>query len=357
MTERRPWLIGVVSILVIALGTFAAFSIPKFKGLRGVYTLAADLEDAAGLQPGNEVRIAGVKVGKVTSVSLEPTAARIEMEVDGDVDIPAETLLEVKLKTLLGQKFVDLQFPMSFLEAAAAGDDPGGATRGFLADGDVIPLAQTKIPFEVYQAASEGTDALEAIDKGALRAMLRVLGTTVGTSKEEIQEALIALDRAGDVLGGKSADITRLLRNLDDVTGTLATNDRELDNILAGGADVLETLAVRRATTSSLLAAADDLGRTLGLLIQAARGSISVGVGDLNSILVTAEGSLTDLEAALAELGPAQRLFGTPLGFGRFTEGHVCAVTTADTCAPEGTPDSPGFPVKGRQPASTKGAS
>jgi phospholipid/cholesterol/gamma-HCH transport system substrate-binding protein len=348
-TERRPWLIGLVSIAVLLAGTTLAFSINRFEGLRGVYSISADLTDAAGLQPGNEVRIAGVKVGKVTEITLTDHSARVDLEISDDIRIPQETDLEVKLKTLLGQKFIDLQFPRAYLEAVSAGNAEG-ATEGFLTAGDVIPLEQTDVPFEVHQAAREGTAALEAIDKKALRRMLRVLAGTVEVSKEEIAEAFTALDRAGEVLAPKSAGIGRLLRDLDDVSATLARSDRDIDELLGGGADLLEVLAARRAETSSLLAAADDLGRTLGLLLQVARGSIETGSRDLNSILLVAESELDSLERAIEELGPAQELFARPLQFGRFTEGHVCAVTTEDTCVPYGYPEQPGFPVKGTQP-------
>jgi phospholipid/cholesterol/gamma-HCH transport system substrate-binding protein len=350
-TERRPWLIGIVSIAILVAGTSLAFSFTKAKGLRGVYTISAELTDAAGLLPGNEVRIAGVKVGNVTRVTLESDAARVLMEIQKDIEIPVETLLEVKLKTLLGQKFIDLQFPRSFVAAISAGSAPEDATAGFFTEGDLIPVAQTSVPFEVYQAATGGTDVLEKIDKNSLRTMLRVLGSTVGTSKDEIGRALVALDRAGDVLGPKSGSITKLLKNLNQVSGTLARSDESLNGILAGGSDVLGVLADRRATISSLLAAADDLGQSLGLLIRSARAPLATGVRDLNSILLTAEGSLDELSVALEELGPAQRLFGIPLQFGRFTEGAACAVISEDTCSATGSPDDPGFPVKGIQPS------
>ena len=86
--ERRPFLVGIVSLFLIAAAVGLAFSINRFEGLRGVYTLSADLKDAAGLQPGNEVRVAGVKVGQVKSLRLAPGAARVIMEIDQEVRIP-----------------------------------------------------------------------------------------------------------------------------------------------------------------------------------------------------------------------------------------------------------------------------
>ena len=130
--ERRAWLVGTISILAIAAGVFGAFSINRFEGLRGVYSLSANLEDAAGLRPGNEVRVAGVKVGQVKDVVLTSRAARVDMEVAEDIRLPQETKVEVKLKTLLGQKFIELEFPKEFLAAASAGGDPEATTDGFV---------------------------------------------------------------------------------------------------------------------------------------------------------------------------------------------------------------------------------
>lgn len=351
--ERPPWIVGIVSILLISIGLAVAFSVNKFEALRGVQTISADLRDAAGLQVGNEVRVAGVKIGKITDINLRPGAARVEMEVEDDVLLPLETRLEVKLKTLLGQKFIDLQFPRGYLAAASGGNDPSGATAGYLADGDVIPRSQTRVPFEIYEAANEGTALLEGIDKRALRRMINVLATTVTDSKEELGRAVVALDRAGKVLSPKSREISSLLRNTEKVTATLAAGDQDIEGILTRGADVLGVLAERRETISSLLAATNDLTLNLGLLIRDARGSLELGVTDLNRILASVEAETASIDAALSELGTAQEMFGRPLTMGRFVEGHVCAITTADTCVPEGSPAEPGYPFKGSQPGST----
>lgn len=352
--ERRAWLVGITCMVLIAAGVAGAFSINRFQSLRGVYSLSADVADAAGLQAGNEVRVAGVKVGNVKRVELTPDAARIDMEIQDDVRIPVESALEVKLKTLLGQKFVDLQMPRAYVEAAAAGEDPADVTDGFFEPGAVIPLDQTSVPFEVYQAANQGTAVLEKIDKKALRELIVVLDETVGASKEELGRALAAVGDAGDVLARNSAPLKRLLRESSELTGTLSASGADIDGILLRSADVLEVLAARRATISSLLVATDDLSRNLGVLIRASKGSIEVGVADLNAVLALAADEIETIERSLAELGTAQEMFGQPLRFGRFVEGHVCSITSADTCVPSGSPEEPGLPVHGTEPGPTE---
>jgi phospholipid/cholesterol/gamma-HCH transport system substrate-binding protein len=177
-----------------------------------------------------------------------------------------------------------------------------------------------------------------------------VLGQTVDVSKEEIGRAVESLDEAGSVLADKGPEIRRLLRSTQRVTRTLADGGADIEGILTEATDVFGVLAERRSTTSSLLAATEDLANNFGLLIQAARGSVELSLSDLNSILIVAEGELRSIDSALSELDTAQEMFGRPGGFGRFIEGHVCAITTEDTCVPRGSPQRPGVPLKGTQP-------
>lgn len=349
-TERRSWLVGIMSILLISLGLYLAFSVNRFKSLKGVYGISAELEDAAGLQSGNEVRVAGVKVGQVTGVELAADSAVVVLEIQDDVRIPSETRLDVKLKTILGQKFVDLRMPEAFLARATQGGDPTSATNHFLRDGDVIPLDQTSVPYEIYQAATEGTRAIEEINKEALRDLVSILAKTLNVSGEELGDALTSVDEAGAVLKTKNAGIRKLLVNTSDLSGTLAESGDNIEGLLERATEVLGTLADNRRTTSSLLAATNDLTENLALLIQTARGSIRVGAGDLNAILTSVDTELDTLDAALEEFGVAQELFGQNIKFGRFIEGTVCSLTTANTCIPEGSPEDPGLPQKGSQP-------
>lgn len=347
--ERSPLVVGGISLIALIVGVSLAFSINRFPALKGVYTVYADLEDAAGVRSGNEVRVAGVKVGQVTGLELTPEAARVKMEIGRDITLPSNVKVEVKLKTLLGQKFIDLQMPRSIIAGRENGA-PSAGSGGSLVDGDVIPMDQTKIPFDIYQAATEGTAVLEEIDKDALRDLLNVLAGTVGRSADELEAALIGIDKAGKVLAPKSVKISRLLKHLEDLSGTLAGSSEDIDGLLARSAEVLTTLAEERTTLSSLLRATDDLGQNLGTLIQVARGDISVGFADLNVLLAGAEKELGSLDRALAEFGTAQRMFAVPATFGRFIEGSVCAATSEDTCVPDGSPKNPGLPVHGTQP-------
>ena len=68
--ERNPVIVGAVSIVVLALLLLAGFKADSLPLIGGGDTYYATFKDSSGLQKGNEVRIAGVRVGKVTSIDL-----------------------------------------------------------------------------------------------------------------------------------------------------------------------------------------------------------------------------------------------------------------------------------------------
>ncbi|GAA3433416.1 hypothetical protein GCM10018954_030190 [Kutzneria kofuensis] len=76
--ERNPIAIGAIGLTVIALLMLAAFFADDLPIIGGGTTYSADFSEAAGLVPGNEVRIAGVKVGKVRSVGLDGDHVKVD---------------------------------------------------------------------------------------------------------------------------------------------------------------------------------------------------------------------------------------------------------------------------------------
>ena len=102
--ERNPVIVGAVGLAVIAALLLFAFNIDKIPFLNGTKYTAA-ISEAGGLKPNDEVRIAGVKVGKVTAVDLDGDHVRVTFRVNRGTEFGKETRASVRIKTVLGQKF------------------------------------------------------------------------------------------------------------------------------------------------------------------------------------------------------------------------------------------------------------
>ena len=97
--ERSPITVGLVSVAVLVVLMGFAFSLNRFTFFRGVYDVSADFADAAGLTPENEVRVAGLKVGKVKSVELAAPAKgvtdRVRVVMDDGTGQPTSTVADL----------------------------------------------------------------------------------------------------------------------------------------------------------------------------------------------------------------------------------------------------------------------
>src|SRR5262249_20196671 len=133
--ERNPVLVGLAGLAIVAVVALLAFFSGSLPVIGGGTTYTADFTEAAGLRSGNEVRVAGVKVGSVTGVSLDGTHVKVTFKVKNAWVGNASTAA-IKIKTLLGEKYLAVD-PLG-----TAAQNPGQA----------IPASRTTSPYDVTQA-------------------------------------------------------------------------------------------------------------------------------------------------------------------------------------------------------------
>src|SRR3954470_22495912 len=124
----NPFRAGLLALIVVAVACYFAFS--RANPFASPYTFNADFANAANVKPGAAVRIAGVEVGKVKSVSAangNSGTSRMKIEIL-DKGLPIHKDAEIKLRPrifLEGNMFVDIQ--------------PGSPSSPDLKSGGVIP--------------------------------------------------------------------------------------------------------------------------------------------------------------------------------------------------------------------------
>lgn len=94
---------GIVALAVLSLRLGRVTIIPG-----PGYVLHAKFDDVAGLKPGDNVEIAGVKVGKVASITLDGARARVIMRIASGVQIDDEAIAAVKTAGIIGDKYVSI---------------------------------------------------------------------------------------------------------------------------------------------------------------------------------------------------------------------------------------------------------
>ena len=210
----------------------------------------AHFSEAAGLRADNEVRVAGVKVGTVSDVELEGDHVTVSFRVK-DAWIGDDTSAAIKVKTLLGQKFLAL--------------DPRGGEE--LPPSKPIPLQRTLAPYDVVEAFSDMSDTLGEINDEQLAESFRTMSETFAGTPDEVRGALDGLSALSQTIASRDQELQQLLENTSKVSKTVADRNAEFEKLLADGNLLLQEVKARRDSISSLLDGTRELSAQLSGLV------------------------------------------------------------------------------------------
>lgn len=198
----------------------------------------AEFDDVSGLYVGDDVRMSGVQIGKVSSVELDGALARVEFEIEDRRPIFANTQAAVRYQNLLGQRYVELV-------------QKDSATGAPLAVGATISKDRTIPSFDISKLFNGFEPIFDTLDTAQLNEftenILRMVqgdGSGLGPVLRDVdritqfavqRESIIGLlienlGQISDSIGGQSASVADLLEQLHGLVSKLST---QMDGVLA----------------------------------------------------------------------------------------------------------------------------
>ena len=315
--DRNPYAVGLVSILVIATITGFAFMIGLLHLLEDTYTMEATFTDAAGLRSGDDVKVAGVKVGRVTGIHAERDdgLVRVTWVVNTGVDISDGAFADIELETLLGAKYIRIR-------EAARGDQ---LFADLPREERVIPYQEcspgtdqceqrTTTPVDVFDLTREATERIEATENDKLNELINQLARITEGKRATITDLLHGIDDVSSAITARDGKLAELLDRADELAANLAEKDQTLVRLIDTSRTILDFLVERRADLSAALGEGSAAVRALSDLIDRNAAQLDAILSDLHPTLATVGANLPDLNRALAVAGPAfygQSLAGT----------------------------------------------
>ena len=305
--ERNPVAIGVVGLLVIAALVLAVFNVEALPLIGGGPTYSAAFSEAGGLKPGDEVRIAGVKVGKVDGVDLDGDHVKVTFRLTTDAAFGGLTTASVRVKTILGAKYLSL-------EPKGPGQMPPGAQ---------IPLSRTVPAYDVVQAFSDLTTTTEQVDTKQLATALDTISSTFKDSPEEVKTSISGLSRISRAVSQRDQALRELLQHANGVAGVLADHSGQLTSVIDDGDSLFRELQSRRDAIHQLLVGASDLAVQLTGLVDDNRRQLGPALARLDQVVTMLKRNQESLDRSVALLAPFSRLFANTLGNGRWFDSYV----------------------------------
>ncbi|MFD5124509.1 MCE family protein [Streptomyces sp. NPDC058385] len=305
--ERNPVVIGAVGLTFLALLAVAAFNADSLPLIGDGKTYSAAFSEAGGLKPGDEVRIAGVKVGKVEDVDLDGGHVKVTFKIKGDPEFGTGTGASIRVKTILGAKYLALH--------------PKGP--GQLKPGSLIPLKRTVPAYDVVQAFSDLTTTTEKVDTGRLAKALDTLSTTFEDSPAEIRASIKGLSKISRTVASRDKALGELLDHANGVTGVLAEHSEDFSALVKDGDKLFKEISRRRTAIHKLLKSSVALGIELSGLVDDNSKEIGPALKGLNRVVRMLEKNQSSLDRSVKLLAPYVRVFSNTLGNGRWFDSYI----------------------------------
>jgi virulence factor Mce-like protein len=262
--------------LAVALVAGVAFLVRQV--FFGPNTITVYFPTATSIYPGDEVRVSGVKVGKVDSITPEGTQTKMILKVDHDVPIPADAKAVIVAQNLVAARYVQL---------TPAYRKGGGPT---MADGAVIPSDRTAVPVEWDEVKTQ------------LMRLATELGPKTGVSDTSvsrfIDSAANALDGNGDKLRQTLAQLSGAARIFAEGSGNIVDIIKNLQIFVTALRDSKEQIVMFQNRLASLTSVVNDNRSDL----DAALSDLSVALGEIQRFVAGSRNQTSEQIRSLASV-------------------------------------------------------
>ena len=245
-----------------------------------------------GLYEGSDVRVLGVGVGKIDTVTPEGTQVKVVMHYDKEVDVPSDVRAVVISPSIVGDRYVQLT--------------PAYSGSGkVLADNTVLDRTRTAVPLEldqVYGSLDKLTVALGpngANSKGALNDLLEVTARNFGGQGKQFNTTIKNFSRLSQTLDDNKDELFGSAAELQKFITTLADNDTTVRRFNTSLGRVSTTLAGERqelgSALSNLAVALDEVGD----FVRDNRAILTKNISGLNKVSKTIVKQRANLDETL----------------------------------------------------------
>ncbi|NLU83305.1 MCE family protein [Rhodococcus sp. HNM0569] len=279
-STRRTVVLAIAAVvLIVAIAGVWRYVVPALR----FYTLTADFPSTIGVYEGDDVRIAGVKVGTVRSIEPGVDGSEVTLELDRSVSVPADAKAAVVATSLVASRYVQL---------APAYRGEGPVMRGdghFPRERTAVPIEWDKITAELERLTTAlGPDGADS--QGSLSRFVDSASGALSGEGERFHTTITELSRTMKLLSESSPDIFASVENLQTFTAALSSSTQQIENFQRRLSEVSGTLAD----------SSDTLGRSLADL-DIALGDVESFVGDNRGALTEQVGRLADATSVLVE--------------------------------------------------------
>jgi phospholipid/cholesterol/gamma-HCH transport system substrate-binding protein len=310
---KKTLIKSLLFTLVTVLATITLAGVIRNSATGPARTYHALFSDATSLNKGDDVRVAGVKVGTVTDISLKDNeVADVSFTVADDAPMTRGTTAELRFRNLVGQRYVDIE----------PADTPGPA----LPVGYTFSLAQTKPALDLTLLFNGFQPLFQFLDPKDVNTLSGEIIAVFQGEGPTVSDLLSSTASLTSTLADRDQVIGELITNLNDVLGVVDDHSDQLDTTLVTLQQLVSGLAQDRSTIGDTIDGLGKLTTSVADLLGDSRQPLKQDIASLGKL----SGNLADhgatLDSFLKTLPVKLDAIGRTGSYGSWLNFYVCSI-------------------------------
>jgi phospholipid/cholesterol/gamma-HCH transport system substrate-binding protein len=291
------------SLLVVTIGNL---SFGEKKTYKAVFS------DATSVVNGDDVRVAGVKVGNVEDVEIvDRTHALVTFRVDADHPVTESTQAQIRYRNLVGQRYIALS--------------QGVGGPSVLHEGATIPLSRTSPALDLTVLFNGFKPLFEALSPADVNKLAYEIVTVFQGEGGTLESLLAHTASVTSTLASRDQIIGELIDNLNEVMVTLGDRDTELSDLLVKLREFVSGLSEDRKAILGSLDSVSALAVQTSDLVTGIRPGLTEDVTQLRKVAGTLDANKAEIDRALQVLPIKLNKIGRTATYGSWFNFYLCS--------------------------------
>lgn len=315
MTRTRSTLVkfGVFATVMVVLTAFLFMAFGEYRsGSTAGYS--AVFKDASRLKAGDSVRVAGVRVGTVDSVSLQrDSTVLVKFDADRNIRLTTGTNVAVRYLNLVGDRYLELI-------------DTPGSTR-ILPEGSQIPEDRTAAALDLDLLLGGLRPVIQGLNPQDVNALTSSLIQVLQGQGDALDSLLSRTSSFSTTLADNNEVVQQLIENLNAVMGTLAKDGGQFDATVDRLEQLISGLSQDRDPIGEAITALDNGTASIASLLTEARPLLKADIEQINRVATLIDDGKATLDRGLQKAPDNYRKLARLGSYGSWIMYYICGLS------------------------------
>ena len=318
-------------VVTVTVTTILGISIAH-SGVSATVGYQAVFSDVTGLNVGDDVDIAGVRVGDVTSISVyRRNEALVGFAVQAGRPLPASVTATIRYLNLVGQRYIEL----------GQGTGPVNQT---LPQGGTIPVTQTTPALDLTELFNGFQPLFQALSPGNVNQLSSEIIQVFQGESPNVTALVASVGSLTTALSTRDQVIGEVIGNLNQVLHTIGSRSGELSNLVTTLQELVSGLAADRGPIGSAISAIATLSTATAGLLQVARPPLRTDITQLGRVAGTLAANSPTVNTFLQTLPVKMSQIARLASYGSWLNFFMCDALVSGVTQQFG-PNPTGVPV------------